>query len=58
MMRNYLAPSLRAILGLLDFQDIEEVRVRLNRPLMVKQGGLFYVFRLKDNLAPQGTVTL
>lgn len=35
-MRNYLAPSLRAILGLLDFQDIEEVRVRLNRPLMVK----------------------
>lgn len=36
MLRNYLAPNLRKILEHLDFSEVEEVRLRLNRPLMIK----------------------
>lgn len=42
MIRRYLAPTLRTILERMDFRDVEEVRVRLNRPLMVKTGVSFF----------------
>lgn len=43
-MQKYLAPNLRNILLKLRFEEIEEIRLRLKRPLLVRTGqGLFAI---------------
>lgn len=43
-MLNYLAPAIRELMKRLPLRDLEEIRLRLHRPLMVRDGkGSFYV---------------